>query len=84
MNKVFTDQAWEEYRYWQNTDKKIVQKINALLQDIDRNGNEGLAKPEPLKHELAGFWSRRIYNIYSVYFFQEKYFGKTAYEYLSG
>lgn len=60
MNKVFTDIAWEDYLYWQTTDKKILKKINELLKDIERNGNEGLGKPEPLKHELEGFWSRRI------------------------
>jgi toxin YoeB len=60
MNKVFTDIAWEDDLYWQTTDKKILKKINELLKDIDRNGNEGLGKPEPLKHELEGFWSRRI------------------------
>lgn len=60
MNKVFTDIAWEDYLYWQIADKKIIKKINELLKDIDRNGNEGLGKPEPLKHELDGFWSRRI------------------------
>ena len=60
MNKVFTDIAWEDYLYWQTTDKKILRKVNELLKDIDRNRNEGLGKPEPLKHELDGFWSRRI------------------------
>ena len=60
MNKVFTDIAWEDYLYWQATDKKILKKINELLKDIERNGNEGLGKPESLKHELEGFWSRRI------------------------
>lgn len=60
MNKVFTDIAWEDYLYWQVNDKKMLKKINDLLKDIDRNGNEGLGKPEPLRHELEGFWSRRI------------------------
>lgn len=60
MNKVFTDLAWEDYLYWEQTDKKIFRRINQLIRDIDRNGNEGLGKPEPLKHELQGFWSRRI------------------------
>jgi len=60
MNKVFTDIAWEDYLYWQATDKKIHRKINELIKDIDRNRNEGLGKPEPLKHELDSFWSRRI------------------------
>ena len=60
MNKVFSDAAWEDYMYWEQTDKKILKRINQLIQDIDRNGNEGIGKPEALKHEMQGFWSRRI------------------------
>ena len=60
MNKVFSDLAWEEYLYWQLNDRKLLKKINDLLKDIGRNGNEGLGKPEPLRHELEGLWSRRI------------------------
>ena len=60
MNKVFSDLAWEEYLYWQLNDKKLLKKINDLLKDIERNANEGLGKPEPLRHELEGLWSRRI------------------------
>ena len=60
MNKLFTEIAWEEYLYWQMEDKKTLKKINALIKDIERNGNEGIGKPEALKHELSGFWSRRI------------------------
>jgi toxin YoeB len=60
MIKRFSDQAWEDYLYFFNTDKILLKKIHALLQDIDRNGNEGIGKPEPLKYELSGFWSRRI------------------------
>ena len=60
MNKVFSDLAWEEYLYWQLNDRKLPKKINDLLKDIERNGNEGLGKPEPLRHELEGLWSRRI------------------------
>jgi len=60
MNKIFTDIAWTDYLYWQSTDKKILKKINDLLKDIDRNGHEGIGKPEPLKNELSGLWSRRI------------------------
>lgn len=60
MNKVFTDIAWEDYLYWQATDQKVLKKINTLIQDIERHGNEGLGKPESLKHELSGLWSRRI------------------------
>jgi toxin YoeB len=60
MNKLFTQIAWEEYTYWQKEDKKMLRKINNLIKDIERNGNEGIGKPEALKHELSGFWSRRI------------------------
>jgi len=60
MNKRFSDLAWEDYLYFYNTDKVILKRIHALLQDIDRNGNEGIGKPEPLKYELNGYWSRRI------------------------
>ena len=60
MNKVFTSNGWEDYIYWQTEDKKTLKKINTLLKDIDRNGNEGSGKPEPLIGNLSGFWSRRI------------------------
>lgn len=60
MNKVFTGIGWEDYLYWQTTDRKIIKKINELIKDIERNGNEGLGKPEHLKYELDGLWSRRI------------------------
>lgn len=60
MNKVFTKTAWEEYLYWQTEDKKVLKRINDLIRDIERNGNAGIGKPEGLKHELSGFWSRRI------------------------
>lgn len=60
MNKVFTDIAWDDYLYWQATNKKILKKISTLIQNIERNGNERLGKPESLKHELCGLWSRRI------------------------
>jgi len=55
---VFADNAWEEYLYWQENDKKILKRINLLLKDIARNGVDGIGKPEPLKH-IDG-WSRRI------------------------
>ncbi len=60
MNKVFSDIAWEHYQYWIINDKKVLKKINDLIRDIERNGNSGIGKPEPLKNELSGFWSRRI------------------------
>lgn len=59
-NIVFSERAWQEYLYWQTQDKKTLKRINSILQDIIRNGYEGMAKPEPLKENLRGFWSRRI------------------------
>ena len=60
MKYVFVDESWEDYLYWQNTDKKKLRKINELLKDIARNPFDGTGKHEPLKHKYSGFWSRRI------------------------
>lgn len=60
MNKVFTDEAWDDYMYWHSQDKKTLKRINALIKDIDRNPFDGIGKPEPLKYQLQGLWSRRI------------------------
>ena len=60
MKIVFLDQGWEDYLYWQNTDKAILKKVNSLIKEIERTPFEGSGKPEPLKHNLAGYWSRRI------------------------
>lgn len=60
MNVQFSSRAWEDYLYWQQFDKKVLKKINELLKDISRSPYEGIGKPEPLKHALSGFWSRRI------------------------
>ena len=60
MNKLWTDDAWNDYLYWSTQDKKTLKRINQLLKDIDRNQFDGIGKPEPLKYELQGFWSRRI------------------------
>lgn len=60
MKLVFSEQAWEDYLYWQTHDKKILQRINALLKEIMRSPYAGTGKPEALKHALAGYWSRRI------------------------
>ena len=57
---VFTEQAFSDYLYWQGQDKKTLKRINSLLRDIDRNGYTGIGKPEPLKGDLTGLWSRRI------------------------
>ena len=61
MGKLsFSEEGWEDYLYWQTQDKKTLKRINQLLQDILRNGYDGIGKPEPLRENLAGFWSRRI------------------------
>lgn len=60
MRLVFVDESWEDYLYWQRTDKKMFKRINLLIKDILRSPHEGLGKPEPLKHKYRGYWSRRI------------------------
>ena len=60
MKIKFTETGWSEYLYWQMTDKKTLKKINRLIEDIVRNGYGGIGKPEGLKHDLFGWWSRRI------------------------
>lgn len=60
MIKAWDDYAWDDYLYWQKQDKKTLKRINQLLRDIDRNGYSGIGKPEPLKGDLQGYWSRRI------------------------
>ena len=60
MKLVFADAAWEDYLYWQGQDRKMVERINKLIRETQRNPFVGIGKPEPLKHALAGYWSRRI------------------------
>lgn len=60
MKLIFSEHAWEDYLYWQRTDRKILQRINALIREIQRAPFEGIGKPEPLKHGMSGYWSRRI------------------------
>ncbi len=61
MNKRFSDNAWDDYLYWKKKDKSNVKRINNLLKSIEREGySKGIGKPEPLKHNLSGYWSRRI------------------------
>ena len=60
MKYVFVDESWEDYLYWQKTDKKTVKRINTLIKDTTRSPFEGIGKPESLKHALSGYWSRRI------------------------
>ena len=60
MNLIFLPEAWEDYLYWQTQDKKTLKRINMLLKDIERGNFDGIGKPEPLKGDMSGFWSRRI------------------------
>ena len=60
MHKIWFDEAWIDYIYWQTQDKKTLKRINNLIKDTERNPFEGIGKPEPLKGELSGFWSRHI------------------------
>ncbi len=57
---VWDENAWGDYLWWQAQDRKVLKRINLLLSDIQRNGNDGIGKPEPLRHDFAGYWSRRI------------------------
>lgn len=60
MKLIFSQNAWDDYLYWQRTDKTTLKRINQLISDIQRSPCEGIGKPEPLKHALSGYWSRRI------------------------
>ena len=60
MKLIFSDEAWEDYLYWQEQDRRVVARINRLINETRRDPFKGTGKPEPLKHALAGFWSRRI------------------------
>jgi len=60
LKLIFAPKAWDSYLYWQKTDKVILKRINTLIKEIQRSPYEGIGKPEPLKHSLSGYWSRRI------------------------
>ena len=60
MKLIFSEHAWNDYLHWQKTNKKILKRINLLIKDVRRSPFEGIGKPEPLKHALSGYWSRRI------------------------
>ena len=60
MRLIFSQHAWNDYLHWQRTDRKMLRRVNELIRDIERNGNDGIGKPEPLRHSLSGYWSRRI------------------------
>ncbi len=66
MKLVFSKNAWEDYLYWQRTDKRILKRINELIKDIQKNKYEGIGKPEALRHSLSGYWSRRITNEHRI------------------
>ena len=71
MRKTWTDEAWEDYLHWQMQDSKTLRKINRIVQDIERNGvSSGIGKPEPLKGDLQGFWSRRIDEANRIVYYQ--------------
>ena len=69
MLLTWTDFAWEQYEELQEKDKRLVKKINTLIKDTKRNGNEGIGKPELLQHELSGYWSRRITEKHRLIYF---------------
>jgi toxin YoeB len=72
MKKIFTDEAWEDYQYWLKNDKEKIKRINLLIKDIDRNPHEGIGKPEPLRANLQGYWSRRIDSEHRIVYAVEK------------
>ncbi len=71
MPVLWEDEAWNEYIYWQGQDKKTLKRINALIKDINRNPFKGIGKPEPLKDNLSGWWSRRIDETNRITYFEE-------------
>ena len=66
MKKVWEDSAWDDYLYWQNTDRKMLNKVNELIKSCERTPFSGIGKPEPLKEKLKGYWSRRIDNTHRL------------------
>ena len=72
MKLVFADEAWEDYLYWQQQDKRMVKRINDLVAATKRDPFSGIGKPEPLRHALAGFWSRRITDEHRMVYKAEK------------
>ena len=84
MKILFSDHSWEDYLYWQKTDKKTLIRVNELIKDIQRNKYQGLGKPEPLKHNLSGYWSRRINSNHRLVYKIEKdiiYIAQLRYHY---
>lgn len=71
MRLLWEDRAWDDYLYWQAQDKKTLKRINLLIKDIERNTFEGLGKPEPLKGNLSGMWSRRIDDMNRIVYYEK-------------
>lgn len=71
MRLLWEDRAWEEYLFWQGQDKKTLKRINALIKDIQRNLYDGIGKPESLRENLAGLWSRRIDDVNRIVYFEK-------------
>lgn len=69
MKLLWEDRAWSDYLYWQTQDKKVLKKINILIKDIQRNVFDGIGKPEPLKENLSGVWSRRINDAHRIVYY---------------
>ena len=72
MKLTFSGHAWDDYLYWQRSDRKILERINKLIKEMQRSPFEGTGKPEPLKHGLAGYWSRRITDEHRIVYKVEK------------
>jgi len=71
MRLVWEDDAWEDYLYWQAQDRKILKRVNLLIKDIRRSPFDGIGKPEPLKHNLSGWWSRRIDDTDRIVYYEQ-------------
>ena len=71
MRLLWEDAAWDDYLFWQTQDKKMLKRINTLIKDIRRNTFEGIGKPEPLKHNLSGWWSRRIDEANRIVYYEQ-------------
>ena len=70
MRLLWEDRAWDDYLYWQTQDKKVLKRVNLLIKDIRRNPFDGVGKPEPLKNNLSGWWSRRIDDINRIVYYE--------------
>ncbi len=71
MRLLWEDRAWEDYLYWQTQDKKVLKRVNLLIKDISRSPFDGIGKPEPLKNNLSGWWSRRIDETNRIVYYEQ-------------